>query len=269
MRRLIVYGTGGLGNRLRPMASAKVLAKQYDRELLVYWNKEPSCTVPFQDLFNATEWNVINRNEFKALGYDHKWSPLMPVIKKIQTDMAIKYGWDNGQRQLLSTDVENVLYLSNNFDEKVKKDSISWLKRFRPNYSVQVVINELVKSLNLSKEVVGIHARGTDMTGTSYEWYAKQARKWNQTNRLFLCTESEKYKQQFQAEFPDILIQPNVVHARKQAASREWKRNLNVPEEAMIYSVIDLFLLAHTSIQVAWPASSFASIARIIGENYG
>jgi hypothetical protein len=266
-RKLILYGLGGLCNRLRPMASAIEIAHKFDRELLIFWTKEPHCPLPFQDLFDARGFNVINADQFRALGYDYNLPTLMPDVKAYQKDMSIKYSWPE-ERKMLASSQENILYMSNNFDPSVERESHRNLKeRFFPIRKIADKIDDLVFDLGLSKETIGIHARGTDMSGVSYKWYADQAHKWNGTHRLFLSTECPSLMTQFSKDFPDILTAPDTVYATKQQPGA-WKYNLNISEEAMVHSVIDLFLLAHTSIKVAWPHSTFAKVARIIGEDF-
>jgi len=270
MRRLIVYGTGGLCNRLRPMASAIELAERFDRELLIFWNNEPSCTVPFQDLFDDTQWNCINANEFRALGYDYSLPVLMPEVKKYQREMSIKYSWDNIERKMLTSCQENVLYMSNDFDPPYEQQSRRNLRMFfHPRPEIASRIQYIAEDLGIDKKTVGIHARGCDMSGVSYAWYKEQAKRYYyfSDHKLFLATEDEEYAKQFQKDFPGILTAPDTIYARKQQPG-EWKRNLNMVKESMVHSVIDLFLLAHTNIQVAWPHSTFAKVARIIGEKY-
>jgi len=137
---------------------------------------------------------------------------------------------------------------------------------FLPKAEIAGRIQYIAESLGINKKTIGIHARGTDMSGVNYKWYKDRTVKWYNTNKLFLSTESEEYLKKFQADFPNILTAPDTIYATKQQVGK-WKQNLNISEEAMIHSVIDLFLLARTNIQVAWPASSFASVARIIGGN--
>lgn len=267
-RKLIVYGSGGLCNRLRPMASAIELAYIFDRELLIFWNKEPHCTVPFQNLFDATQWNIINADEFKALGYDYNIPILMSNVKEYQRNMSIKYSWENVERKMLASSQENVLYMSNDFDDRHEQESHRNLRNFfSPRPEIQERIYYIAGNLNIDKETIGIHARGTDMSGVSYEWYKERVQKLYGNHQLFLSTESQDYFNQFTRDFPYILTAPDTIYARKQQAGG-WKHNLNMPEESMVHSVIDLFLLARTNIQVAWPHSSFAKVARIIGEKY-
>lgn len=250
------------------MASAIELAREFDRELLIFWNKEPHCTVPFQDLFDATQWNIIDISEFKSLGYDYNLPVLMPAVKKYQRQMSITHSWDNVERKMLPSDDENVLYMSNDFDLMWEYEAHRNLRMFfHPRPEIASRIQYIAENLDIDKETIGIHARGTDMSGVSYEWYRDRARKWYYDHELFLSTESQDYLNKFTRDFPGILTAPDTIYARKQQPG-DWKRNLNMSEESMVHSVIDLFLLSRTSIKVAWPNSTFAKVARIIGDKY-
>jgi len=250
------------------MASAIELAHQFDRELLIFWTNEPACPAPFQDLFDDTQWNCINADEFRALGYTYDLPILQPDIKKYQKDMSIRYSWDNVERKMLASMQENVLYMSNDFDPKFERESHRNLRMFfHPKPEIASRIQYIAEDLDIDKETIGVHARGCDMAGVSYEWYRERANKYYYDDELFLSTEDEEYLKQFQKDFPGILTAPDTIYARKQQPGG-WRRNLSMVEESMVHSVIDLFLLARTNIQVAWPHSTFAKVARIIGEKY-
>ena len=52
MKKLIIYCTGGLGNRMFPVTSGLVLAEQSQRELCLYWPKDRICSMGFDELYD-------------------------------------------------------------------------------------------------------------------------------------------------------------------------------------------------------------------------
>jgi len=71
------------------------------------------------------------------------------------------------------------------------------------------------------------------------------------------------------AQFPNLVTTPEQSFFDKYNTARPWERgNLVIHKEAVKSGVIDLYLLAATDLKVACPTSSFAKVARIIGEKY-
>src|SRR6185369_6101048 len=57
MRRIINWCSGGLGNRLRPMATCFAIHKTYNRAFGFSWQPSPGCDAKFEELYlKDTEW---------------------------------------------------------------------------------------------------------------------------------------------------------------------------------------------------------------------
>ncbi|KAJ3409153.1 hypothetical protein HDV05_004573 [Chytridiales sp. JEL 0842] len=61
-RYIVINAQYGLGNRLRAIASARVLAQMLDRKLRIVWVIDEHCRATFADLFK-TKWGPENTNE--------------------------------------------------------------------------------------------------------------------------------------------------------------------------------------------------------------
>jgi len=73
-RHVIIELHFGLSNRLRALASAFVLARNTNRELIVIWQPDVHCNCTFDDLFTDHNLNVLDSNPFetgKMIYYDY------------------------------------------------------------------------------------------------------------------------------------------------------------------------------------------------------
>ena len=55
---ILLLPTGGLGNRLLAIDSAKKLSKNFRRRLVIFWVMDAGCNCSFAALFDATEGAV-------------------------------------------------------------------------------------------------------------------------------------------------------------------------------------------------------------------
>ena len=64
---LYIEPKNGLGNRLRALASAYVIAKNTNRKLIVVWLKDEHCEADFFDLFDKNyitqSFHVLDKKE--------------------------------------------------------------------------------------------------------------------------------------------------------------------------------------------------------------
>ena len=67
---LIVITTQGFGNRLKMLASSKILCDYLNLPLFVCWDSTPDCNIKFEDIFESNDnVNQISLEEFKDTQY--------------------------------------------------------------------------------------------------------------------------------------------------------------------------------------------------------
>jgi hypothetical protein len=279
LRRIINYSTSGLGNRLRPLASCYSLAKKSDRKLAAFWDVKTlnGCQAPFHSLFK-NDLEILSEDDLKSLEDVVVFSEDGPghcaerEHKKFGRDVLLKIGKEHGLRSIhdISPDYSqsNIVFYGNNFaNNSSPEDSASFIKSLVPCDDILSNINSVRDKLGLSKEVVGIHARGTDF-GSNLGSYVNAIHSFisqNPSCKLFLSTEDREFEDQLHDQFGDkILIHRKNFYPEKIDKSKPWPDNFNISEDHAKEAVVDLYLLASTYIMIYDPRSTFCEIARIL-----
>lgn len=275
---IIVYCTSGLGNRLRSLASAYSISKKTGRNLKIYWdNRIPNgCLAPWDELFE-NDIEQINNEEMQQLPdckvcsdkYDadrEDWYFKNPTLR-ILTD---KYGFYGKDGAKLDDKQENVIIFNNNFLSCVTfEESYEFIKLLKPKKDIEVKINKISSELNLSKDVIGIHARGTDFSST-LNYYTDQIDKFlliNPNQKFFLSTEDPEYEKNIKEKYGDLIIcriKENYIQKKDEQLPWNDYNNFSITTEHAKEAIEDMFLLSKTNIQIFHPNSTFCEIAKII-----
>ena len=280
-KTIINYSTSGLGNRLRPLASCYAIAKQTKRELIIYWdNITPNgCLAKWNELFE-NQIGEISLEEIKQLddcalftetdgvghGYEREYQKFgRDALKQLSTKYpaypksSFNYSFTN----------KNIIIYDNGFQPNVNiKDSHEFIRNLKPIKEIQDKIDYYTTKLNLSENVIGIHARGTDF-GDYLEQYMHAIQyilNENPSQQFFLSTEDPIYEENIKEKFGN-----NIICRKKDTYiikdnSKPWNdhNSFYITKEHAQEAVEDIFLLSKTNIQIFHPASTFCEIARII-----
>lgn len=274
MRSIICYATGGLGNRVFPLASCMEYAKATNRKLYLHWPRDRRCDGDFGSLFaedievvdteflyslNNTETRYYIRfqasadNDLNIYGRPFLSSKPSP-IRKI------------GQDPNAHT-TPNLLVCDNTFLSEVpieKSQECARNLKIRPE--IWDFIQEESQQLNLSKSIVGMHLRGTDFPTPHgwIGWLKEQVETYNR--KVFVCSDDRGMEQQAKNSYPDhVIIRDNKVFVEKEDPSRGWANNVYTSTESLVDSIKDLYLLSKTNLLYFNKASTFAQYAKILG----
>jgi hypothetical protein len=276
METIIPYCTAGIGNRLRSLASCGVISEKTNRKLLVYWdNKQMNgCLAKLDELFE-NEIETIEVEDLENLEncamcvekYDadrEEWEFGVSCLKKLTNKFGVRgkdgFNYDITEKNIV---VFNIQFLNNVSLE----ESHLFLKKLKPKEEIQKNIDKVINDLNLSKDVIGIHARGSDF-GVPVEFYIDKIKEYLQTNpaqKFFLSTEDKNYEDEIIKNFPNnILIREKNHYIIKNNdlpwSHKSFTRDSNHVKEA----IEDMYILASTNIQIYHSLSTFCEIARII-----
>jgi hypothetical protein len=280
-KTIINYSTSGLGNRLRPLASCYAIAKQTNRELIIYWdNITPNgCLAKWNELFE-NQISEISLEEIKQLddcalftetdgvghGYEREYQKFgRDALKQLSTKYpsypksSFNYSFNN----------KNIIIYDNGFQPNVNiKDSHEFIQNLKPIKEIQDKIDYYTTKLNLSENVIGIHARGTDF-GDYLEQYMHDIQcilNKNPSQQFFLSTEDPIYEEKIKEKFGNNIIFRKKDNYIIKDNSKPWNdhNSFYITKEHAQEAVEDIFLLSKTNIQIFHPASTFCEIARII-----
>jgi len=277
MNRIINYTTGGLGNRLRPLSSAYAISKTTGRELVQYWDSEVTngSLAKFEELFENniksisaeelvalnsyriySDYGIIQRLESK-----YKLSTLKSMVDKNPSSLAPRnFSPDDSE--------ENLIIYCNNFISNTNREFCEeFLQNLSPIKEIQEKIDSECEQLGLNKNIIGIHARGTDFN-VDVSFYINQINALLETNselKFFLSTDDAGYEKTICEMFDGkILNRKKRLHLEKVNSDAGWDYNFLITKEKSQDSVVDLFLLSKTNIQIYHPNSTFCEVAKII-----
>ncbi|MEK7991073.1 MAG: glycosyltransferase, partial [Thiotrichaceae bacterium] len=262
-RKIYIDVQHGLGNRLRAYASAAVLAKELDRELVVIWTPDKHCNCYFSDLFNY-EGTVIS-SQYK----------LDVATCDIYNYMEIEEGAEKDKLIKISADKDlyaRSAYVLNHPLSTWDKENIE-LRKLQPT---EQVIN-LVKSVSI-KDSIGVHIRMEGGKGhdkqpwdSNDNWHEeshKQIEYWRDRSHYShfikrideIKNESSSIKKVFLAtDLPQVYealenyYDTNLVYLQRSVYDRS--------KEQMLYALADILLLSQCKVFLGSYWSSFTELA--------
>jgi len=278
---IINYTTGGLGNRLRPLSSAYAISKTTGRELYQYWDKETTngCLADFNDLFENNIKSISKEQLLELQSY--KIYSDYAAISRLSTKYGLrtlKTMVDKNISSLIEREKyndsdtnDNIILYCNNFIPNTNINyCYDFIRSLKPIELIQNKIDIECSNLNLNKNIVGIHARGTDF-GVAIKFYIDKIHDYiNHNNNaiFFLSTDDDVFEKTICNTFGDkIITRKNRLHITKTDANKEWDYNFIISKEKSQDSIIDLFLLSKTNIQIYHQGSTFCQIANIISKS--
>lgn len=277
---IIVYCTSGLGNRLRSLSSSAVIAKETGRRLRVYWDNiiPNGCLAKLEDLFE-NEFEQITLEEMVQLEdcqvccdkYDadrEDWHFKNPTLK-ILTD---KYGALGKNGFNYNLEGKNIVIFNNNFLDGVDRiKSNIWIGGLIPKKEIALKIDKIAIDLGLNKDIIGVHARGSDF-GTTIDYYLSKINEIlskDKNKMFFISTEDKTFEDQIISRFPNNVIyriKDNYISKANNDLAWNNYNSFAITKNHAQEAIEDMFLLAKTDIQIYHPVSTFCEIADIISK---
>ena len=184
MKTIINYCSGGLGNRLKPMASCYAISQLTNRELQMYWHPTTRCGGIFNKLFTNDIKNIeidklVELNDVKIYSYqsyiDHdanlngnhqlkRLSERFPVIPLSRSN------------EILTDEAETIIVYDNGFLNGIDSNiTTNFFGVLNPNDKIKSSVKEFCSQNLINTGVIGVHARGTDFesSGVTADHYLK------------------------------------------------------------------------------------------------
>lgn len=280
MKTIINYTTGGLGNRLRPLSSAYAISKATGRKFMQFWDSDVTngSLAKFNELFE-NNIPILSTEEIENLQSVKIYSDYN-IVERLNSKYGLgtlKKMVDSGKAQLVSRsqygdneDLEDnvILYCNNFFVNTNRDDCKEFLWNLKPIKEIQEKIDNEAKELGLSKDVIGIHARGTDFNSevSYYTFQMDDILRKNKDTKFFLSTDDAEYERIICNTYGNSVITRKRMHLEKVKENAGWDYNFLITKEKSQDSVVDLYLLSKTNIQVFHPDSTFFEIANILSQ---
>lgn len=261
--------TSGLGNRLRIMATSIKLAREGNKKLQVYWNRNSELNARFNQLFeyplhfSVKEiplkfkiWIEMRRFSSKLFGFENWYLSLFKFdfvfLDRMITD--ISQSRLNLQKEV--NRASNVLICSY---EEVNYFDLPDYQLFKPVAAIQNEIDSHVR--RFKPFTIGIHIRATDHTTSLknspfylFENKIEEELRLDNDATFFVATDDEDYQNKLLQKFgrEKILFHKKV-----------FRRDQS---EGIKDAVVDLFCLSRTSKIYGSYHSSFSYVAGRIGQ---
>ncbi len=277
MKRLICYSSGGIANRIRPISCCLQLAEKSKREFFIFWEQSYRCEAHLNDLFE-NNFKYITKEEMLKLDsytiycgrsdsrhvYEAFGESLLEDLIKIHGTSSI-----GAHAMDLTDQKENVVIISNgyltNTDMNITKQ---FIRNLKPIKKIQDKIDRLEKELQISTEVIGVHARGSDFNVNveEYEYNILEGLKRNPKVKFFICSDDYTFENYFQKKYPNNIIRNgNKKYVEQNDKSKNtWFDNTRVNIESAQDAIVDMYLLAKTNFLIYKPNSSFAELINIM-----
>lgn len=280
MKKLIVYATGGLSNRVFPIVSSIVLANKHQRELFIFWPNDRICLGNFSDLYDK-EIKRITVEGLEQLNDDNtkyhvKHDATTTNDNSIygRTFLTNKRG--EGKTlvdQPIDFDGPHDILIADNFylndvSEDENKQSLLSLK-FKDKFINKS--NELSEELGLNKSVIGVHARGTDFNPdvSFYQNAITNIVTNNNEQKIFICSDDDVLENSLYNMYPNNIIRrvKDNYTVKNNPGITKWSNNIKITSNMMGDSAIDLLLLSKTNLTVYNKLSTFGLYAHTLSEN--
>lgn len=279
-KKLFINTKNGLGNRLRALASAYIVAKEVGRQLVIIWVPDEHCEAKFTDLFklNFLFKDVILVENFKK-------DKSLDISKAIQYNIEenenrVIYDYFSSKNKYIDDTIPQDIYiisaciLNNKYTNWAKECTF-----LRSLETVDDIANNIYKYIieNNIYNAIGVHIRmGQNSSEHSYEdisRYSKEEKesvcKWrtsshwtvflremdnilekNPNQKFFVCCDNEE-------AYKNILSDPKYQKCIFYTKKNVYDRSL----EQIKSGLIDLILLSKTQYILGSNWSSFSEMA--------
>jgi len=277
----IAYCTSGLGNRLRPLASALAYCKATGRDLKVYWDDVTpnGCLTPWSDLF-TNRIEPISLEEIAALdatqvalftekGPGHGVEREATRHERPQLQQLVQRGASLNPSQALRLDesAEVVIVYDNDYLQALPLEtSIDALRQLNPQPAIRARVMATSGSLGLKPVTPAVHARGTDFNmKEALVTYTALIDERIPSGDFFLSTEDAELEQGLRERYGARLkSRPDRLHLQLNPGKTSWNEpdSYTISRAHGVDALIDIYLLSSVQLVVYHPGSTFAEIAR-------
>ena len=275
MKKLICYATGGLGNRIFPIASFIEFAKKSNRELYVYWPLDFRCGGHFSDLY-SDKLTFVDNDFLNSLPKQDT-----QVFCRFEDSVSNDYNvykrrflWDAKDIGIvigepsLENETENIVCCTNTFLSAIsQEDNEAAVKKLQIKEDIVKDADGIASTLGLSKNILGVHLRGTDynLTPQAYAEMLRSELPSYSFDNIFICSDDEELEVFIESVYPKAIRRKEKIYiTRNDIDLYFWTHNTNTSAESLRDALIDILLLSKTNFQVYNKTSTFGQYAKVL-----
>lgn len=274
--RVVIVPLSGYINRLQAIASASVIAAQYNTELSVCWADLNVTPAPVSEIFSASfvERNVIDSSDFAQLtGFQYND---VPAYLNVRASVISIAGLDKGEQVFMpelrriidrsSQPVTLVFSAGGNFSLSTQEAAMAQRGEWYRNFTFSDVIESQANEFLTNRApYVGLHLRYTDRSHETPLDRAIDQAIANQvelmsTDSVFIASDTEKARDKWINKLQRAGLKPWVT---------EVELNSEFVSRAGIGALVDWKILGHACSSVYFAASSFGHEAAVMAGSWG
>jgi hypothetical protein len=269
--KIINWCSGGLGNRLKPLASCAVIAKETGRQLGIMWQPTMRCQTHFHDLFK-NDIEEFDNESIKQLDSVHIYTERPYIshdanLNNLNGLLTLSGRFDvsslSETSNIRSNRLNNIITYSNDYLAGYDQAACNnYLKELTPVDYIKEEVETFCRLHSIDKSFIGVHCRGTDFEsgGSQLQSYMTHMAAFD--GKFFVCSDSLEYEQAIKNTFGDrVVFRQKRSYVYKENPGNSWTNNVQTPKDSVLESLIDLYILAKTNFQIYNKNSTFAHLA--------
>lgn len=263
---------GGIGNRMNSLIAGLILAKNLNKNPIIYWPLNNWCECPFDDLFD-TDLEVSQENINEV--FCKNLNSYFMVISNPTVYQSIKYlEFSNNSIEFLKTCNENFVYMNNKLpDMFLKADCYKILSNLSIKKEILDKANKFILENNINNQVVAVHIRLTDNTKQVNVDQVFDQISQNKQIRYFVCSDDQDTEIKF-SQLPNVVIHNKNNFVEKlvdgswnetitDKEGRTFNFNVNRPKDSIIEALIDVLILSKCNLSNKQAKSTFYQLAKL------
>lgn len=263
---------GGIGNRMNSLIAGLILAKNLNKNPIIYWPLNNWCECPFDDLFD-TDLEVSQENINEV--FCKNLNSYFMVISNPTVYQSIKYlEFSNNSIEFLKTCNENFVYMNNKLpDMFLKADCYKILSNLSIKKEILDKANKFILENNINNQVVAVHIRLTDNTKQVNVDQVFDQISQNKQIRYFVCSDDQDTEIKFSQlsnvvihnknNFVEKLVDGSWNETITDKEGRTFNFNVNRPKDSIIEALIDVLILSKCNLSNKQAKSTFYQLAKL------
>lgn len=250
---------GGLGNRMRSIASAMCLADENQADMQIGWYQDWGMGCRFSDIFKPLKYEMLEESGIRKYLLDRprKKNLFVPAIyehlafDKVLTEFEVGY-----------KDIDFASYFQSPACKRIwmasckafyKEEDVCY-SMFKPTDLLQTQIDEVVNTF--PKSIVGMQIRRTDhvtaIQSSPTRCFEEVIERLDKDTKIYLATDDEREKNYFLQKYGSRII------TRTSVLERGSVRGIQD-------AVVEMYILGSTQKIYGSKSSSFGQIAAKLG----
>ncbi len=277
-KKILIFCDGGFGNRYNALISGLAVAKDLDLHPEIYWPTNNWCRAPFERIFKSS-FSIYNISLTKLAGKTNRLLPLLhdeSASKILNCSFNSAYSYqDMAELNSVLAAYEGIFFYPALVPPYINNEQLALsIKSLEFDIAIGAAVIQFIEN-ELRMPFYGVHLRRTDLNVGLTDFEVNHLVTGHPESLFFICSD-DPIAEKIASIYQNVRIREKRYHVEKRSPregwnaitldddSRPYQSNIDRGAESVIESVIDLLLLAHSTI-VGYSGSTFQSVARMIG----